>query len=167
MKRKWSTFQHELAVRDCELQPGIAIGFFVRLVCACFSAEIRKRIRKQPRVHSIWGGVSLLILLLYVATTMPSCQNCKGDDARRQATRYSLVVIRKSISEFVSNEHRMPNSLIELTVSTSNKPALMNAANLNDSWGHTFEYRQTGGTNFEIRSTGPDGRFDTEDDLTN
>jgi hypothetical protein len=77
-----------------------------------------------------------------------------------------MEVIRNSISEFVTNEYRLPNSLTELTVPTSNNPACMNAANLNDSWGHPFEYKQTGGTDFQIRSAGLDGRFDTKDDLT-
>ena len=146
---------------------GMAFGFFVRLVAACFSADIRGRIKKHPKGHMIWGGVAFLVLLFETTALRLSCQSCTGEDARRKATHVSILVIRKSISEFVMNEHRMPNSLDELAVGTSNMPAILDAANLNDSWGHPFVYRQTGGTNFEIRSAGPDGRLEAKDDLTN
>ena len=35
-----------------------------------------------------------------------------------------------------------------------------------DAWGNELRYRITGASNYEVRSAGPDGKFDTGDDLT-
>jgi len=43
----------------------IVIGIVVRLVCACFSSEIRGRIKSRPVVHAVWFILAIVIAFKY------------------------------------------------------------------------------------------------------
>ena len=91
----------------------------------------------------------------------------KGDQARREATRTSIAAIGTAVSTFDATKSRLPESLDELTVETADGAALLDKGNLNDSWGHPFQYKKISKFKFEVRSAGPDGQMGTEDDITN
>ncbi len=91
----------------------------------------------------------------------------KGDEARKQATRTSISAISTAVSTFDATKSRLPESLDELCSGDDNNAALLDKGNLNDSWGHPFQYKKISKFKYEVRSAGPDGQMGTEDDLTN
>ncbi len=110
----------------------------------------------------LWVVVATLAVLIIAATVTPSCQRVvAGDQARRAATVATLACIRTVLS----NQKPLPNTLAELAVGSESQPALLTVGNLQDSWGHPFQYRKTSETNFVLRSAGQDGRMGTHDDL--
>ena len=111
--------------------------------------------------------VGVVFVLMVV---VPSCQLSQlsaSEQARREATRCSIEAIRIGITVFDTGQKRLPTSLEELTIETTNSDAIMSRSMLLDSWGHPFRYTKLSRSTFEIRSAGPDGRFGTRDDLTN
>ena len=91
----------------------------------------------------------------------------KGDEARKQATRTSISAICTAVSTFDATKSRLPESLDEMTTETADGAALLDKANLSDSWGHPFQYKKVSKFKYEVRSAGPDGNMGTEDDLIN
>ena len=66
------------------------------------------------------------------------------------------------------NNSGLPQSLDALTKDQADgMPPLIEAKNLNDSWGHPFQYKRVSSYKFEIRSAGPDGQMGSADDITN
>ena len=91
----------------------------------------------------------------------------KGDEARKQATRTSIAAISTAISTFDATKSRLPDSMDELCAESGDSAALLDKANLNDSWGKPFQYKKISKFKYEVRSAGPDGNMGSEDDLTN
>ncbi len=127
-----------------------------------------RKIEKSTR-----GGFTLVELLLVVtilgilAAVVVVNFTGKGDDARKQATRTSISAISTAVSTFDATKSRLPESLDELCTETAEGAAMLDKANLNDSWGKPFQYKKASKFKYEIRSAGPDGNMGTEDDLTN
>ncbi|MEI8242402.1 MAG: type II secretion system protein GspG [bacterium] len=127
-----------------------------------------RKIEKSAR-----GGFTLVELLLVVtilgilAAVVVVNFTGKGDDARKQATRTSISAISTAVSTFDATKSRLPESLDELCTETAEGAAMLDKANLNDSWGKPFQYKKASKFKYEIRSAGPDGNMGTEDDLTN
>ncbi len=91
-----------------------------------------------------------------------------GEDARIKATQTSIGQIGTAITVYEQKATRLPKTLDDLTVGFSDgSPALLKQAALKDAWGNAFEYKQEGRANYVLRSAGPDGTMNTEDDLTN
>src|SRR5262245_51491475 len=82
--------------------------------------------------------------------------------AREQASE-----IVRAVRVFAHERHAIPDSLARL----SERSDILDDAFLphasTDPWGTAFRLRVTGGglRGFEVRSAGPDGRFDTRDDV--
>ena len=91
----------------------------------------------------------------------------KGDEARKSATRTSIANISTAIQTFDATKSRLPESLDELCTESADGAALLDKANLNDSWGHPFQYKKVSKFKYEVRSAGPDGQMGTDDDLFN
>jgi len=125
-------------------------------------------VRRNPR--SAFTLVELLLVVailgILAAVVMVNVQG-KGDDARIQATRTSIAAIKTAVGIYDATKSRLPESLDEMCTGDDNSAALLDKANLNDSWGHPFQYKKISKFKFEIRSAGPDGQMGTEDDLTN
>lgn len=111
--------------------------------------------------YSFVGAVFVLMV------GAPAFQLSAADRANREATRCSIEAVRAGITVFDTCRKRLPTSLEELTIDTTNSAPLLNKANLNDAWGHPVRYTILRGSNFVIRSAGVDGKFGTADDLTN
>lgn len=106
--------------------------------------------------------VTSLAVLIVAATVTPSCQRVSaGNQARRATTVATLACIRAVLAM----QDPLPSTLTELTVVSTSQPALLTGISLRDSWGQPFLYRESGGTNFLLRSSGPDRRMGTRDDI--
>jgi general secretion pathway protein G len=127
-----------------------------------------RNVKRNPR--SAFTLVELLLVVailgILAAVVMVNVQG-KGDDARIVATRTSIEAMKTAVGIFDATKSRLPESLDELTTETADSAALLDKANLNDSWGHPFTYKKISKFKYEIRSAGPDGQLATEDDITN
>ncbi len=85
----------------------------------------------------------------------------------KTATQTMLSQVDIAITVYQAKTGRLPNSLEALTVAFSDgSPALLTPASVTDAWAHPLEYKKTG-SKYTLRSAGPDGVMNTEDDLTN
>ncbi len=119
------------------------------------------------------GGFTLVELLLVVtilgvlATIVVVKLGGQSERARIEATRASISGISTAVGTFEATKSRLPDSLDELCAESGDSAALLDKANLNDSWGTPFQYKKTGKFKYEIRSAGPDRNVGSEDDLLN
>ncbi len=110
-------------------------------------------------VISILGILGTVVIVNFGGT---------GEDARIKATQTSIGQIGTAITVYEQKAAKMPKSLDDLTHGFSDgSPALLKAAALKDAWGNPYEYKQKGRADYVLRSAGPDGAMNTEDDLTN
>lgn len=118
------------------------------------------------------SGFTLIELLLVVSiigilgTVAVMNLGGQGAEASKTATLASISTISTAAQAFEFRARRLPKSLDELTKGINDDVPLLKAGALNDAWGVPFEYKLQGKM-FEIRSAGPDGVMNTEDDLTN
>lgn len=88
-------------------------------------------------------------------------------DARKTGTMQSITQIQQAIEIYRMRTGRgLPKTLDDLTRGINDEEPLLNAGAVNDAWGQPFEYKVEG-KKFTIRSAGPDGQMNTEDDITN
>ena len=127
-----------------------------------------RKIERQAR-----AGFTLVELLLVVtilgilATVVVVKLGGQSERARIEATRASIKAISTAIDTFDATKSRLPETMDEMTVETTESAALLDKSNLNDSWGHPFQFKKISKFKYEVRSSGPDGQMGTEDDLTN
>lgn len=69
----------------------------------------------------------------------------------------------------INNRNKMPKSLNELLEEKGDEPAIIQGGEgvLEDPWGNNYELKTTGKKKFYIVSAGPDGQFETDDDIRN
>lgn len=90
-----------------------------------------------------------------------------GGDARKETTRQSILAIDQAVVLYNTKVGKMPKDLSDLTKGINDDDqGLLKAKDVNDAWGNAFEYK-VDGKKYTIRSAGPDGQMNTEDDITN
>jgi hypothetical protein len=75
-------------------------------------------------------------------------------------TRPRIVAAQEYLIRFCATFHRYPDRLVEAFPPRSNWAMEYDR----DAWGRLLRYRATG-SDYELRSAGADGVFDTNDDL--
>ena len=80
------------------------------------------------------------------------------------ATRGQVQAIRTAIKTFELEVGRPPNALEELISEEGSGPYLDEEEVPKDSWGRDFRY-WVAGKRIKLCSAGPDGEFDTDDDI--
>lgn len=87
-------------------------------------------------------------------------QVSRFNQTRAELTSVNLEQVGRAVQEWMAeHEGRVPESLRELQGGRSY------GLSLTDGWGRTIRYQKLSDTEFELRSAGEDGRFDTEDDI--
>ena len=90
-----------------------------------------------------------------------------GGDARKETTRQSILAIDQAVTVYNTKVGKMPKDISDLTTPINDgDQGLLKAKDVNDAWGNAFEYK-VDGKKYTIRSAGPDGQMNTEDDITN
>ncbi|MGB9906698.1 MAG: hypothetical protein ACPLRR_04840 [Candidatus Saccharicenans sp.] len=87
-------------------------------------------------------------------------QVSRFNQTRAELTAVNLEQVARAIQEWMADhEGRVPDSLRELQAGRSY------GLSLTDGWGRNIRYQKLSETEFELRSAGEDGQFDTEDDV--
>jgi general secretion pathway protein G len=84
--------------------------------------------------------------------------------AQVTATEATISSIRMAVGTYEMEKGKHPESLADLV--SGEKHYLDQEKVPTDAWGHEFKYYMKGDL-VKIRSAGPDGAFDTEDDIEN
>lgn len=113
---------------------------------------------------AIGTGLCIASIVIWPIIVVNSIGN-KASETRINTTRATKAAIGTAIQAYEVRMNRYPENLDELTVSTESMPAILDKSRLIDSWGVPFRYKKTGKYSFEICSAGPDGEFDTGDDI--
>ena len=96
---------------------------------------------------------------------------CNGDDldtaVRKETTRQTIAAIDFAISTYKAKNNKVPTSLTDLAVGVAGEQPLVSAEMFNDAWGNPLELSVNAAMKHTIRSAGPDGKMNTEDDITN
>ena len=92
----------------------------------------------------------------------------KIERAKNQSldTQDRIYAIERAIQMHEMRTGSFPKAVNELTVAIGNRRPLLSKEALVDAWGTPFQIKLRG-ENYEVRSAGPDGIFNTGDDLTN
>ena len=88
----------------------------------------------------------------------------KAKKAKVTATRVNIQNIKLAIAEYEMQNGRFPESLEDLVSGSTHY--LDQETVPSDAWGKEFNYYLKGDL-VKVRSAGPDGTFDTEDDIVN
>ena len=80
------------------------------------------------------------------------------------ATRQSIGAIKTAAQTYEIRTGKYPDSIDALTQPIGERPAPLEKKP-QDAWGNDFQLRKTD-KGVEIRSAGPDGQFNTGDDVT-
>ena len=86
-----------------------------------------------------------------------------ASQARVETTGKAIEALDQAVLIYQIKVGRLPLSLRDLT---RDGAPLVRENMLNDAWGNAFEYK-VDGKKYTIRSSGPDGQMNTEDDITN
>ncbi|MBR3086314.1 MAG: type II secretion system protein GspG [Kiritimatiellae bacterium] len=116
-------------------------------------------------------GFTLIELLLVIAIlgilatiVVPNIAG-KPEEAKITATRSSIGGIITAVQAYELSAGKMPEKLDDLTVETETRAALIGKSKLIDAWGTPYQYTKKTKFTFEVRSAGPDGQMNTEDDI--
>jgi hypothetical protein len=89
--------------------------------------------------------------------------------AKPNAAKVDLAILRDAVNQFRAEHGQLPTSAewLDLLASRDGDNASHVWSGKLDPWGHRYAYRPdpAPGVAFEVRSAGPDGRFDTPDDI--
>ncbi len=155
------------------LLPLAAVGFTVYFIIWFFNAsknDIRLPDGTMQNFTAIWSqfrsalrrsfrAVSITIisvLLISVVAILVYGKLSQEKDTTKKMTR-----MKESLEKYKSHHNQYPAGLAELI---GNDP--LKKEWYQDSWGNEIVYKATkDGQGYELRSSGPDGKLQTEDDL--
>lgn len=116
-------------------------------------------------------GFTLIELLLVIAIlgilatiVVPNIAG-KPEEAKITAARSSIGGIITAVQAYEVAAGKMPSSLDDLTVETETRAALLSKSKLIDPWGNSYQFAKKTKFTFEVRSAGPDGQMNSEDDI--
>lgn len=119
------------------------------------------------KLRGLMIGLLLALVIVYFVLFTKVGKDEKGGletmvdqylEAKIDLTNVNLETLARLIQAYAA-EGGLPESLEALRRS---QPA---AASVADAWGRKVRYERTSDTGFRLRSAGPDGAFDTGDDL--
>ena len=115
----------------------------------------------------ICSGVALSFGLVIQAIAIPNFMRYR-QDSRITHTRVLIANVETALNMYNMKYGRYPDSLEDLTKETDDMEALLQGDYI-DSWGTEIKYEKRSGYRRRplLTSAGPDGEFDTDDDISN
>jgi hypothetical protein len=118
------------------------------------------------RIGGALIGLLVVVVVIYALLFMKSGQKSHIEAAADAltkagiaATQANLSQLEKVVTSFVAGEGRSPESWQDM------RSLRYIMTGTTDGWGRVVRYEKTSETGFRLVSAGPDGRFDTADDL--
>jgi hypothetical protein len=118
------------------------------------------------RIGGALVGLLAVVVVIYALLFMKSGQKSHIEaavDALAKAgiaaTQANLSQLEKAVLSFVGAEDRSPESWQDM------RSLRYILTGTTDGWGRVIRYEKTSEMGFRLVSAGPDGRFDTADDL--
>jgi hypothetical protein len=125
-------------------------------------------IHEEARDRKVAGRWASFVFLALLAPA-----GCRGEDADRAAAIQSLRSIGTALEQFRREVGRYPTEEEgfeplheDLDLAGWNGPYLDREILESDPWGHTWRYRRFSSHRFDVLSSGADGLYFTEDDLS-
>ncbi len=119
------------------------------------TAEIRSGFLNAPLVLASFVSVAVPVVKL-------SLQNTRIDTARMLISNVDIAV-----KSYYLKHAKYPESINVLTMEQDNEGEPFLEGDLVDPWGNELRYEKNGKKRPKITSAGPDGEFDTYDDIKN
>ena len=115
----------------------------------------------------------LLVLVILVVIAGFGIQTFNGtrENAKKREAKITLGMLSASLKQYQMEVNNLPSALAALyempsdISDPSNWVRKIDKPVPSDPWGHPYEYKLNG-SEFELRSLGPDGQTGTEDDIT-
>lgn len=149
------------------------------IVAIVFSSQVNTKLaqgdiegaKAASKTAKIWIIVNLVVglcfaLISFTVAAIPIYM-AYLNESRISATRTRIENVNVAIQSYNIMHGRYPESLTTLTKSVDNEDPLLEDGELIDPWGNELKYERRGRKRPLISSAGPDGEFDTADDLTN
>lgn len=121
--------------------------------------------------HAAREGFTLIELLIVItilgalaAMVLPNFTGVT-EKAKIGTTRGSIGGIFTAIQRYETETDKVANGFDDLTAGDDDHPPYLQKSKLNDEWGNPFRFTKKGKWKIEIRSAGPDGVMDNEDDI--
>lgn len=117
--------------------------------------------RLGRRGFSLLELMLVLVILGLLSTVAAVALLPQAEKAKIRTTKTSMEVIRQQITAYQLEKNRVPDSLFSLV------PDYLEDKGLRDGWSRDFYYSATpnGARAFSLVSSGPDGQFETDDDI--
>jgi general secretion pathway protein G len=113
----------------------------------------------------------LVILAVLAAVVIPKLTG-RVEDARIKGTIAELSNLKTAMETYEADNGKYPSALEDLVICPAGLENTWHGKYIDsvpeDKWGHTYQYmgpETMGGQQFNIISAGPDGNFNTGDDL--
>jgi len=131
----------------------------------------RLQSRTRPRRgFTLLELLLVLVILVVIAGFGIQAFNGTRDRAKVQQAKITLGMLSTSLKQYQMEVNALPAELGALhampsDVDPSNWVKKLDKPVPNDPWEHPYEYKPNG-SDFELRSLGPDGQSGTTDDIT-
>ncbi|PIE24104.1 MAG: type II secretion system protein GspG [Planctomycetota bacterium] len=132
----------------------------------------KKRLRptlSQQRGFTLIELLVVIVILSLLAVFVAPNVLRNVDEAEVETTKNQVASFKETCKIFILKHRRIPENWEELYQSVDGKPALLDLEeDPTDAWGNVYELREHPEKTKQVLivSAGPDGEFDTEDDIT-
>ena len=127
----------------------------------------RKQIERAAKAGFTLMEVMIAVMIVGVMSALAVTGVMRYlESSRKTATQQQLVTISTALKMYQSeHNNKLPDSLKVLTeTEKEDDEPLIESGNLNDAWGNEIRFIKKG-RRFQLRSDGPDGEPNTDDDI--
>jgi len=124
--------------------------------------------RRTWRTCLFRGCLASLLCILIAFVAMVRSYHAWRASVRIAIARQGVIAVDTAVRFHFAAQGALPDTLERMCVSVEEDlPPILRRESLVDPWGTPLRYRVTSQCAFEVRSSGPDRRMDSADDLVN